>query len=91
MPSVDAAFVRKIREQIKLLKNPTYNYDELRVYVTGIAKAWVFGLEDEFEFDGEEVLVVRVGPVEDFSNEGVPETVFPLRHVVATELAIAEE
>jgi hypothetical protein len=61
MPSTDQAFVAKIREQIAFLQNEEYSYDELHLYVSGIAEPWVFGPDDEFEFDGDEVLVVRVG------------------------------
>jgi hypothetical protein len=87
MPTVEAAFVAKIREQIEFLQHDQYNYDELRLYVSGIARPWVFGPEDEFEFDGDDVLVVRVGPTKEYENEGVPEKVFPLWHVVPTEPA----
>ncbi len=90
MPIAEAAFVAKVREQIAYLRDEEYAYDELRVYVSGIAEPWVFGPADEFEFDdGLEVLVVRVGPVREHGNEGVPECAFPLRHVVATELAVS--
>jgi hypothetical protein len=91
MPTAEAAFIAKVREQVKFLQNEEYAYDELRVYVSGIADPWVFGPADEFEFDGDEVLVVRVGPTEEQENEGVPEYAFPLRHVVAIELAVSEE
>ncbi len=91
MPTDETAFVAKVREQIKFLRDKEYNYVQLRVYVSGIADPWVFGPADEFEFDGDEVLVVRVGPTEEYENAGVPEYVFPLRQVVATELAIGEE
>jgi hypothetical protein len=91
MPTVEAAFVAKIREQIEFLQREHYNYDQLRVYVSGIARPWVFGPADEFEFDGDEVLLVRVGPTEEYENEGVPEYAFPLRHVVATELSVSGE
>lgn len=77
--------------QIDLLRNEEYGYDELRVYVCGIGEPWVFGPDDEFEFDGDELLVIRDGPTEEQENEGVPEYVFPLRHVVATHLAVSEE
>jgi hypothetical protein len=87
----EAAFVAKIREQIRILRHDEYNYVQLRIFVSGIATPWVFGPDDEFEFDGEAVLVVRVGPTTEYENQGVPERVFPLRHVVATELAIGEE
>ena len=90
MPTAETAFVAKVREQIDFLQNEEYNYDQLRVYVSGIARPWVFGPADEFEFDGDEVLVVRVGPTGEYENEGVPEYVFPFRQVVATELAISE-
>jgi hypothetical protein len=59
------------------------------VYVSGIAEPRVFGPADEFEFDGQEVLVVRTGPTREQGNAGVPECAFPLRHVVATELAVS--
>ena len=90
MPTAETAFLAKVREQIALLRTDAYNYDELRVYVSGIAEPWVFGPDDEFEFDGDEVLVVRDGPSREYENEGVPEYVFPLRQVVATELATSE-
>jgi hypothetical protein len=91
MPTAEAAFAAKVREQIQLLQDEAYNYDELRVYVSGIGEPWVFGPDDDFEFVGDDVLVVRDGPTADNENEGVPEYVFPLRQVVATELASSEE
>jgi hypothetical protein len=90
MPTAEAAFVAKVREQIEFLQHDEYNYSQLRVYVSGIARPWVFGPDDEFEFDGDEVLVARTGPTKECENEGVPEYVFPLRLIVATELAISE-
>jgi hypothetical protein len=91
MPTPEAAFISKVREQIAFLRDDEYAYDELHVYVSGIAEPWVFGPDDEFDFDGGEILVVREGPTGENENEGVPEHAFPLRHVVATELAISEE
>ncbi len=91
MPAIEVAFIAKIREQIDFLQDEEYAYDQLRVYVSGIADPWVFGPAAEFEFDGDDMLVVRVGPTDENENEGVPEYVFPLRHVVATELAVSEE
>jgi hypothetical protein len=91
MPEPDAAFVAKVREQLKFLRDEEYNYDELHVYVSGIAEPWVFGPEDEFTFDGHEVMVVRVGPSQVQDNAGVPEYLFPIRHVVATQLALSVE
>jgi hypothetical protein len=91
MPPAETAFITKIRQQIELLQDEEYNYDQLRLYVSGIAEPWVFDPDDEFEFDGEQVLIVRVGPSEEYANEGVPEYVFPIQHVVATELGTSEE
>jgi len=93
MQTVEAAFVAKVREQVDLLKQGGHNYDQLNVYVSGIDDPWEFGPADEFEFEfvGDEVLVVRDGPMEEHQNEGVPEYVFPLRHVVATELVVSGE
>jgi hypothetical protein len=89
MPTDEAALIAKMRDQIEVLKGK-YAYDELHVYASGIGEPWVFGPADEFEFDGDKLLVVRVGPSEEYENQGVPEYVFPLRHVVATELAVSE-
>jgi hypothetical protein len=88
MASSQRAFIAKVREQVAFLRDDEYAYNELHVYVSGIAEPWVFGPSDEFEFDGDQVLVVRVGPSEQYENEDVPEYVFPLRLVVATELAV---
>ena len=43
MPSEQAVFVAKIREQIRILRDREYAYDELRVYVCGIIDPWKFG------------------------------------------------
>ena len=91
MSSVERAFIAKVQEQVAFLRDDQYTYDELHVYVSGIAEPWVFGPADEFEFDGDEVLVVRVGPSAENENEDVPEYVFPLRLIVATELAVSSE
>ena len=56
MPAAEIAFIAKVREQIEFLQHEEYSYDQLRVYVSGIARPWVFGPADEFEFDGDEVL-----------------------------------
>jgi hypothetical protein len=88
MPTDESAFVTKIREQIELLRGGGYNYDTLHVYVSGIAEPWPFGRDAEFEL-GDEVLVVRRGPVKKLGNEDVPQYVFPLRQIVATELVVS--
>jgi hypothetical protein len=89
MPTTRKAFIAKIREQIEFLQNEEYLYDQLLVYVSGIAEPWEFGPDHEFEFDGDEVLVVRIGPAKEQENEDVPEHVFPLRHIVATQLTVS--
>lgn len=92
MPTDETAFVAKIKEQIRFLKNPEYtDYDELHVYVSGISEPSEFGPDHDFKFDGDELLIVRRGPTEEYDNEGVPEYVFPIRHIVATELVTTEE
>jgi hypothetical protein len=88
MATAEDAFVAKIRDQIDNYLRGEYAYNELHVYVSGIAEPWVFGPDDEFEFVAE-LLIVRVGPSKEVENEGVPEYVFPIRHVVATELAVS--
>lgn len=89
MPTAKVAFIAKIRDQIGFLQNEDYNYDQLLVYVSGIADPWPFGRNHEFEFEDNEVLVVRIGPAEEQQNEEVPEHVFPLRHIVATQLVVS--
>lgn len=91
MPSNEADFISKIRQQIAFLKDEEYSYDELRVYVSGISEPWIFEPVDEFEIEGQEVLVIRSGPIDENNNEGVAEYVFPLRHIVATELGFSGE
>lgn len=90
MPTDESAFVAKIQEQIKLLRNEENGYVQLRVYVSGIDEAWAFWPDDDLKVEGDELLVVRVGPTNENEDEGV-EIVFPIRHIVATELAVNEE
>src|SRR5689334_4608745 len=87
MSTPEAAFVAKIRDQLRFLRDPAYAYSFLRVYVSGIREPWEFGRADEFKPDGDQLLVARVGSAAEHGHGDVPEFVFPLRHVVATELA----
>jgi hypothetical protein len=89
MPTDEAAFVAKIREQLGFLRNSEYAYNELRIYLAGIYEPWTFGLSDEFEFNGDQVLIVRTGPTREHGNDGVPEFAFPIRHIIATELGVS--
>ena len=57
MQTEEAVFVAKIREQIRILQEQEYNYDQLLVYVSGIAAcalaAWLSrGAEGEDPPDG---------------------------------------
>jgi hypothetical protein len=84
-------FVEQIKTQVKYLKSDAYEYTTLDVYLAGISEPWPFGPEDEFDFESEGLMVVRDGPTEHNGNQSVPEHVFPLQHIVATELAVDEE
>ena len=86
MPAVEAAFIAKIREQIDFLQHEQYNYQQLRVYVFGIGRPWVFGPATNSSSMATSYWWRWGRP----KSEGVPEYVFPLRHIVATELAISE-
>ena len=87
--ATDAMLIKKILQQVEYLKNDDYSYDQLAIYVSGIDTPWEFGEDDEFEFSAEDLLIVRLGPTEENQNSGVPEVVFPLRHIVATELLVS--
>jgi hypothetical protein len=49
----------------------------------------VFDRAAEFEFRGSDILVARIGPIAEHGNAEVSESVFPLRHIVATELSVS--
>jgi hypothetical protein len=70
MSPAENTLVARIREQVDLLHNEEYAYNEFHVYVSGIIEPWVFWRNFEFEFDGDEVLVVRDGPTDECANEG---------------------
>ncbi len=89
MPNLDDALVAEIREQIKILRNHEYAYNVLQVFVSGIAEPWEFDRAAEFEFRGSDVLVARIGPTAEHGNAEVSESVFPIRHIVATELSVS--
>jgi hypothetical protein len=89
MPADETAFVARIRDQLRFLRDGEYAYNELRIYLSGIGEPWTFGPNDEFEFSGDQVLVVRTGPTREYGNAEVPEFVFPVRHIVATELGVS--
>jgi len=82
-------FVEQIRQQLLFLRDPTYSYRALQLFVAGVPDPWEFKAEDDFEFHEQTgVLVVRDGPSdpEGHDNAEVPEYVFRLDAVVASQL-----
>jgi hypothetical protein len=83
-------FVQQVKRQLLALRDAEHGYTVLRVHVAGAAGPWEFDAEDEFDFHEETgVLVVRDGPTGEngHDNAEVPEYVFRLDAVVATQLA----
>jgi hypothetical protein len=83
------SFCQLVRQQIEHLRDQGWGYRALQVYVAGIAAPWEFGVHDEFEFhESTGVLIVRDGPShsEGYDNAAVPEYVFRLESIVATQL-----
>jgi hypothetical protein len=85
-------FVDQIKQQLEFLRDKEeedYTYSELHVYVAGVPEPWKFGPDDEFEFnENSGYLIVRSGPtdVDNNNNADVPESVFRLGTIVATQL-----
>jgi hypothetical protein len=78
-------FVGQIKEQLKFLCDDDYDYSALHVYIAGVPEAWEFGPGDEFDFHEDSgFLIVRRAPTDDIAE--VPETVFRLGNIVATQL-----
>jgi hypothetical protein len=81
-------FVGQVKRQLKFLRDEKYSYSTLHVYVAGVPEPWEFGPDDEFHFNEEsDLLIVRDGPSAEYGNAGVPEHVFGLDTIVATQLA----
>src|ERR1019366_9802206 len=82
-------FTEQMKDQLRYLRNPHYAYRGLQLYVSGVPEPWQFVAGDDFEFHDEAgVLIVRDGPTdpERHDNADVPEYVFRLDSVVATQL-----
>jgi hypothetical protein len=82
-------FVGQIIEQLKFLRNDDYSYSALHVYVAGVPEPWEFGRDDDFDFNEDSgFLIVRRGPTDEDNNDNadVPESVFRLGNIVATQL-----
>ena len=87
--TLSSTFLDEIRKQLAYLRDPEYGYRILQVHVAGVAGPWEFGAADEFDFHEETgVLIVRDGPgdEEDQAGEDVPEYVFRIESIVATQL-----
>lgn len=86
---VDPTFTDHIRQQLAFLRDPSYLYEAIQLYVSGISDPWEFSASDEFEFHEDTgVLIVRDGPTDEsgHDNADVPEYVFRLEAIVATQL-----
>ncbi len=82
-------FIHQIKHQLLALRDPSYAYRTLHLYVAGITEPWEFRGEDEFEFHEDTgVLIVRDGPTDESGNDNgeVPEYVFRLDAIVAAQL-----
>lgn len=87
--TLSLTFVEQIREQLAYLCDPEYNYRTLQLYLMGQPAPWEFVPGDEFEFHEDTgVLIVRDGPTDEdgHDNADVPEYVFRLDAIVATQL-----
>jgi hypothetical protein len=86
---VPSTFLHEIERQLVSLRDPEYAYEALLVYVAGVAKPWKFVAEDEVELHEDAgVLIARDGPSDEngHDNAEVPESVFRLDAIVATQL-----
>ena len=87
--TISVGFLAQIKQQLAYLRDPEYNYHTLQVYVAGQSAPWEFTASDEFEFHEDTgVLIVRDGPTDEdgHDNADVPEYVFRLDAIVATQL-----
>jgi hypothetical protein len=84
-----STFVQQIKRQLLHLRAPDFAYRALHVYVSGVSGPWEFAAQDEFEFHEDTgVLIIRDGPSDEAGNDNqdVPEYVFRLDAIVATQL-----
>jgi hypothetical protein len=87
--TLSMTFVNEMRRQLEYLRDPSYSYRSLHLYVSGVDGPWEFTAVDTFEFHEDTgVLIVRDGPSDErgHDNEEVPEYVFRLDAIVATQL-----
>jgi hypothetical protein len=82
-------FVGQVKQQLEFLRDDEFSYSALHVYVAGVPEPWEFESDDEFDFNEEaSLLIVRDGPTDEDNNDNadVPEYVFRLDAIVATQL-----
>lgn len=80
-------FVGQVEQQLEFLRDEDCTYSALHVYVAGVPEPWVFEPDDDFNFNEESgLLIVRDGPTDTYDNAEVPEYVFRLDAIVATQL-----
>jgi hypothetical protein len=85
--TICSPFVEEMKRQLTYLRDGEYGYQALHVYVSGVSGPWEFSPGDEFEFhDDTGVLIVRDGPAKNDPDNDVPEYVFRLEAIVATQL-----
>lgn len=85
--TICSPFVEEMKRQLTYLRDSEHSYQALHVYVSGVSGPWEFSSGDEFEFhDDTGVLIVRDGPRKNDPDNDVPEYVFRLEAIVATQL-----
>ena len=87
--TLSMTFTQQMKDQLRYLRDPYYAYHGIHVFVSGVPEPWQFAANDDFEFHDEAgVLIVRDGPTDEegHDNADVPEYVFRLDAVVATQL-----
>jgi hypothetical protein len=86
--STSGTFIQQIKRQLLSLLDSRTGYESLHVYVAGISEPWPFASQAEFEFhEDTNVLIVRTGASDENGHDGeVPEYVFRLDSIVATQL-----
>lgn len=87
--TLSPSFADHIKQQLAFLRDSEYVYEALQLYVAGIGDPWEFTAGDEFDFHEDTgVLIVRDGPTDEagHDNADVPEYVFRLDAIVATQL-----
>lgn len=81
------SFESLLQCQIDYLQNEDYAYENLTLFIDGCAKGIGFTYEDTFEVDTDAgTLVIRDGPTDESDNDEVPEHIFRLAKIIASQL-----